>query len=195
MIKKCAKSINSIVIEDEEPCCDMREHFLISKEGNVETINFPFLKEYGKGYHIGENIAEYSKGNAYVIVNMKTGKLLKISDNKGNLLVDDKAIDFESIHEHFEHGYKVDSKQVDFWLERVSGMRDGFCALAWTIYPEGRWFEDEDGFGAESNETAEVAYCIISSCPEIVIPFQPMDNVDAVLKILREQKRKIKQKK
>lgn len=30
MIKKCAKSINSIVIEDEEPCCDMREHFLVS---------------------------------------------------------------------------------------------------------------------------------------------------------------------
>ena len=100
MIKKCAKSINSIVIEDEEPCCDMREHFLVSKEGNVEAINFPLLKEYGKGYHIGEDIAEFRKGNAYVIVNMKTGKLLKISDNKGNLLVEDKAIDFESIHEH-----------------------------------------------------------------------------------------------
>lgn len=194
MIRKCAKSINSIVTEDEEPYCDMSKHFHVSQDETVETINFPMLEEYGKGYHIGEGIAEFRKGNAYVLVNMKTGKLLKISDSKRNLLVEDRAIDFESIHDRLEHGYNADSKQVGFWLERVTAMKDGFCAMAWTIYPEGRWFEDEDGYGAEPNENAEIAYCIISSSPAIVIPFQPMDNVDAVLEILTEQKRKLKQK-
>lgn len=194
MIRKCTNSINTILMEDEEPICDMSEHFHVSQDGNVEAINFPLLKEYGKGYQIGEGIAEFKKGKAYVLVNMKTGKLLKITDSKGNLLVEDKAIDFESIHDRLEHGYKADSKQIGFWIERVTSMKDGFCAMAWVIYPEGRWFEDEDGFGAEPNENAEVAYCIISSSPGIVIPFQPMDNMDAVLEILREQKRKFKQK-
>ena len=62
--------------------------------------------------------------------------------------------------------------------------------MAWTIYPEGRWFEDDDGFGAEKNLEEETVYCIINSSLNIVIPFQPMDNVDAVLSTLREERRK-----
>ena len=53
--------------------------------------------------------------------------------------------------------------------------------ICWTVYPEGRYFADEDGFGMENNDE-ENAYCIINKDLEIIVPFQPMDNVKEMLK-------------
>lgn len=52
------------------------------------------------------------------------------------------------------------------------------------MYPEGRYFADSDGYGAEDNEE-EVAYCIINRDLEIIVPFQPMMNVRQVLEKLK----------
>lgn len=34
----------------------------------------------------------------------------------------------------------------------VYGFSDGFALVSWTLQPDGRYFEDEDGFGAENCE-------------------------------------------
>ena len=49
------------------------------------------------------------------------------------------------------------------------------------IYPDGRYFADEDGFGMEDNDE-EKAYCIINKDLEIIVPFQPMDDVEEILR-------------
>ena len=44
---------------------------------------------------------------------------------------------------------------------------------------------DEDGFGMENNNE-EAVYAIVNMDLEIVVPFQPIKNVDAYLRSLRK---------
>lgn len=190
MLKKCSNTLVSLVMDEEEPPYDVSDHFTILPNQEVGVHDFPILENMQKGQYIGEHVAEFHDGYAYTLVNMKSGKVVHLVDAKRNLLVTDKEIDFSSIHERLEHASYADGKNIQFWLKRISEFQDGFAAMAWTIYPEGRWFEDDDGFGAEKNLEEETVYCIINSSLNIVIPFQPMDNVDAVLSTLREERRK-----
>ena len=190
MIKKCSNTLVSLVMDEEEPPYDVSDHFPILPNQEVGVHDFPILENMQKGQYIGEHVAEFHDDYAYTLVNMKSGKVVHLVDAKRNLLVTDKEIDFSSIHERLEHASYADGKNIQFWLKRISEFQDGFAAIAWTIYPEGRWFEDDDGFGAEKNLEEETVYCIINSSLNILIPFQPMDNVDAVLSTLREERRK-----
>ena len=105
----------------------------------VGVHDFPILENMQKGQYIGEHVAEFHDGYAYTLVNMKSGKVVHLVDAKRNLLVTDKEIDFSSIHERLEHASYADGKNIQFWLKRISEFQDGFAAMAWTIYPEGRW--------------------------------------------------------
>ena len=62
------------------------------------------------------------------------------------------------------------------------------CAVTWTLYPDGRYFADSDGFGMEDNDE-EVVYAIIDTDLNIVEPFRPIDNIEAYLKKLRKNNR------
>ena len=190
MIKKCSNTLVSLVMDEEEPPYDMSDRFTILPNQEVKVHDFPILGNIGNGLYVGDHVAEFHHGNAYTLVNMKSGKVVNLVDEKRNLLVTDSEIDFESIHDKLEHASYADSKNIQFWLKRISEFQDGFAAMAWTIYPEGRWFEDEDGFGAEKNLEEETVYCIINSSLNIVIPFQPMEDVAAVLSTLRKERRK-----
>ena len=59
------------------------------------------------------------------------------------------------------------------------------CAITWTLYPDGRYFADSDGFGMEDNDE-EVVYAIIDTNLNIVEPFRPIDNIEVYLKKLRK---------
>lgn len=46
--------------------------------------------------------------------------------------------------------YPLNNKILfDFW---ISAYKDGKAFVSWTLQPDGRYFEDEDGFGAENCE-------------------------------------------
>ena len=62
-----------------------------------------------------------------------------------------------------------------------SDFQNGVCAICWTVYPDGRYFADEDGYGMEDNNEENV-YCIINKDLEIIVPFQPMNDVGQMLK-------------
>lgn len=53
--------------------------------------------------------------------------------------------------------YPLDNKvRFAFW---IGGYKNGKAAVSWTLQPDGRYFEDEDGFGAEDCEEI----CLYSS--------------------------------
>ena len=135
---------------------------------------------YEDAFDIGENMAVlHEVGNSYTIVNKETGKKRQLVSESGRLLVDDSDIDVEAIMKGCpDYG---GSRWVSYWFGRYRDFKNGVCAICWTVYPDGRYFADEDGFGAENNRE-EKAYCIINRNLEIVAPFQPMDNVDEMLK-------------
>ena len=63
------------------------------------------------------------------------------------------------------------------------------CAITWTLYPDGRYFADENGFGMEDNDE-EVVYAIIDTDLNIIEPFRPIEDVAAYLKEIRKNNRK-----
>ena len=131
-------------------------------------------------FDIGEGMAVLKeKGSSYTLVNKETGKLRQLVSDSGCLLVDDDEIDHEAMRKGCPHYHG--GKSVDYWFGRYNDFKNGVCAICWTVYPDGRYFEDEDGFGGEDNPE-ERAYCVINRDLEIIVPFQPMEDVRIVLK-------------
>jgi hypothetical protein len=120
------------------------------------------------------------------LINTLTGKERVLVSADRNVLVDDSEIDFDAIHKEFEYYGHADSKEAPYCFGRYSNFENGICALQWTICPDGFYFRDEDGFGAEDNDE-EVVYCVINTDLEIIVPFQPMADVREVLKELSSQ--------
>lgn len=140
-------------------------------------MNKTYFKD---AYDIGENMGVLcGEGKSYTLVNKVTGKIRQFVSKDGILLVSDNEIDFEAINKGCPNFNG--SKWVQYRFGRYNSFRNGVCAICWTIYPDGRYFADEDGFGMEDNDE-ENAYCIINKDLEIIVPFQPMDDVKKTLK-------------
>lgn len=52
----------------------------------------------------------------------------------------------------------------------VSKFVDGICYVAWTVQPDGRYFADEDGFGAEDFSEIQL-YSKMNTAGEFICPF------------------------
>ncbi len=106
--------------------------------------------------------------------NSITGKARQLLDENSNLVgFGDQDFDWEKL-KTVEHPYDVNHKHVDYGgLGRYNDYRNGVCCLCWMLYPDGRYFADEDGFGMEDNDEENI-YCVIDSDLRIVIPWQPM---------------------
>lgn len=112
MIKKCSNTLVSLVMDEEEPPYDMSDRFTILPNQEVKVHDFPILGNIGNGLYVGDHVAEFGDGNAYTLVNMKSGKVVHLVDEKRNLLVTDKEIDFESIHDKLKHASYADGKNI-----------------------------------------------------------------------------------
>lgn len=95
------------------------------------------------------------------------------------LLVADNEIDFDATNKGCPDFNGC--KWVRYWFGRYDNFRNGVCAICWTVYPDGRYFADEDGFGMEDNDEEKI-YCIINKDLEIIVPFQPMNDVKEILR-------------
>lgn len=98
-------------------------------------------------------------------------------------------IDFEKVDrlENVEYVHELCAK-FHFHIEAY---RNGVAFVHWTAYPDGRYFADEDGFGAESNSEVNI-YAYIDRDGRPVIPFQPMSGEEK--KVLRQKAEEIVQK-
>ena len=163
------------------------------RDGEVVIHGYPEL-ENRKGVIVGDGIAfffgEGWRNYELYIANTITGKIRKLSTANGNLLVDDNDIDYDAIAKECENGIgNAQAKAIRYaGLNRWDGFKDGLCAISWMLYPDGRYFADEDGFGMEDNDEEEV-YAIIDTDLNIVEPFRPIKDVAAYLKEIRKNKR------
>ena len=163
------------------------------KGHEVFVYGYPELKNR-KGMIVGDGIAfffgEGWRNYELHIANTVTGKIRKLSTANGNLLVDDNDIDYDMIAKECENGIgNALTKAICYaGLNRWDGFKDGLCAISWTLYPDRRYFADEDGFGMEDNDEEEV-YAIMNTDLNIVEPFRPIKDVTAYLKETRNNKR------
>lgn len=122
---------------------------------------------YGDGV-----IINYTKDGEIILKNTIHDKEVMIMNKDGILVnIHDGDIDFSRVDllENPENAHRL-STRYGFSLGRFE---NGVAELCWTLYPDGRYFADEDGFGGENcNETTIYAY--IGTLGNIIIPFRDM---------------------
>ena len=55
--------------------------------------------------------------------------------------------------------------------------KDGIARVNWTLYPDGRYFADEDGFGMEDNDEVNIDAYIDTEC-RVLVKFQDMEDLE-----------------
>jgi hypothetical protein len=131
----------------------------------------------------------WDKNTDFYIVNTQKGKIRRFSTARV-LQVNDGDIDLDAIAKSCRNGFgNAQSRSVMYGkLDRWDNFRDGICAIVWTLYPDGIYFGDSDGFGVE-NDLEETVYAIIDDNLDIIEPFRPIQDISAYLKELRKRKR------
>ena len=124
--------------------------------------------------HLGCDMMSFtskSYGNRqYFIVNTILKKAYKISDSNGKLVGFTKDdIDWENV-ERLEHNADAYRLQSSYYFG-INDYKDGLARVDWTLYPDGRYFADETGFGMEDNDEVNVYAYIDTEC-RVVVKFK-----------------------
>lgn len=143
-------------------------------------------------YSWGENLLHVSDyGYGEYLVNKVTGKVRKIAERGKLVGFSDDEIDFETI-DKLENSHNAHPRIIQYaGINRWNDCKDGLIALSWMLYPDGRYFADEDGYGMEDNDEVKV-YCVLDDNLQVVRPFGPVDDVTELLNKMRREKKEVK---
>ena len=139
-------------------------------------------------YSWGENLL-YVTDSDYgeYLVNKVTGKVRKIVERGKLVGFPDEEIDFETI-DQLENSHNAHSRSIRYaGINRWGDCQNGLIALSWMLYPDGRYFADEDGYGMEDNDELTV-YCVLDENLEVVRPFAPVKDITRLLSQMRQEK-------
>lgn len=127
-----------------------------------------------------------SYGNKQIfIVNPTIKKVYPISEPNGQLVgftLDD--IDWDNVNQ-LEHNFDAKRLVADYGGLSIGDYQDGIARVDWMLYPDGRYFADEDGFGMEDNDEVNITAYIDTQC-RVVVKFQDLEDDDK-RKRLREK--------
>lgn len=117
-----------------------------------------------------------SYGNKQIfIVNPAIKKVYPISEPDGKLVAfthDD--IDWDNVNQ-LEHNGDAKRLVANYGGLSIGNYQDGLAYVSWMLYPDGRYFADEDGFGMEDNDEVNIAAYIDTQC-RVVVKFQDMED-------------------
>ena len=161
----------------------------------VRVLNCPELEDcygfvtdegFASLYRADPNDKEY-----YIdryLINIRTGKYRQL-EHYLNVCVEDSDIDNETIEKEFYAGlHKLRNKEVfnrNNKLYLYDYPKNGYVMFCWMIYPDGRYFADSDGYGAEDNNEEKLGI-IFDTDLNIVVPIAPIKKNAKILKQMQE---------
>lgn len=149
---------------------EMRFAVLLKKL--IGQINNKYEESYNKGEGV---IIHYAKtGGEIILENTLVNKRILIRDahyRLANIGSGDIVLEKVNKLENSQNAHTLDGS----YGFNIYPFKNGVALVEWTLYPDGRYFEDEDGFGGENcNETTVFGY--MDTLGKIIIPFQDMNN-------------------
>lgn len=127
-------------------------------------------------WRLSDNILLFKNNNRdnkqILFVNTSTEKVYELIGCNGNFRTfKQKDINFDLINS-LENSHDAHRLLANYYFG-VYDFKDGVAMVQWTLYPDGRYFADEDGYGAEDNDEVNV-YAFIDENSNILIPFTSM---------------------
>lgn len=145
--------------------------------------------KYQQTIHVGEGVLiHFTKNNEIIFENSIKNIQFTMKDTYDQIKnISSSDIDYGRVDklENSQNAHRLLAR----YGFGVDSFTNGIALVWWTLYPDGRYFEDEDGFGGENcNETTVYAY--IDTLGNIIIPFRDMTEEEKRL-LRMEAERKI----
>ncbi len=137
---------------------------------------------------VGEGVfIHYTENNEIIFENSIKNVQFMIKDSYGKLVnTSCSDIDFNRVAQ-LENSQNANRFLAEFGFG-VDKFTNGIALVWWTLSPDGRYFEDEDGFGGEDCDETTI-YAFIDTLGSIIIPFRDMTREEKILfRIEAEQK-------
>lgn len=164
---KSAKDINAYEDRDERrwqlnPTFD---DLMADLEKSKEQADY-YHRDMGYGMIRFKN---KSYGNKQIfIVNPAIKKVYPISAADGKLVgFTHDDIDWDSVNQ-LENNGDAERLVADYGGLSIGDYQDGLARVDWMLYPDGRYFADENGFGMEDNDEVVVSAYIDTQCRVVV---------------------------
>ena len=166
------KYVKNIVENDER-----RKHLnptyddlMADMKKSEETADY-YYSDMGCGMLCFTNKSYDSKQR--ILVNTALQKAYTVVDNDGSLVSFTKDdIDWDSVGE-LENNHNAYSLKACYYFG-IGEYKDGKACVHWMLYPDGRYFADEDGFGMKDNDEVNVCGVIDTEC-RVVVKFHATD--------------------
>lgn len=128
------------------------------------------MKGWGEGMEIVEEVInEYWRERFLIDHNAK--EAFQLMDRGLTLtFISKEDVDWEGVNtlENNHNAYTFSAYYQRFAVEKF---KNGVALVKWTLYPDGYYFMDEDGYGMEDNDESAL-YGFIDRKARVVIPFQ-----------------------
>lgn len=128
------------------------------------------MTDWGQCMEIVEEVI-YDYWRQRFLVNHETKEAYELMDRSLKLtFISRKDVDWDGVEtlDNNRNAYRYSAYYQRF---AVGTFDKGVAMVTWTLYPDGRYFMDEDGYGMEDNDES-VLYGFIDRHARVVIPFQ-----------------------
>ncbi|MFZ5969709.1 MAG: hypothetical protein ACOYVK_21320 [Bacillota bacterium] len=142
----------------------------------IDTIESFMIAQKYWVHDLGEGMVLYSHQDTKekLLLNQATGRKIKLVDDFGSVVhITERDIDFERVG-RLENNYNA-ARLWSRYYYGVEPYRNGIAMVTWTLYPEGRYFEDEDGFGGEDCLETNI-YGFMDKEGKIIVPFRDLES-------------------
>lgn len=147
-----------------------QELYIELQKSKYDERPFSRMKDWGEGMEIVEEVISNYWRERFLI-NHKTKEALEVMTRGLNLtFIKKEDVDWKGV-ETLDNNSNAYSFSAYYQRFAIGKFKNGVALVEWTLYPDGRYFMDEDGYGMEDNDES-VLYGFIDTNARVVIPFQ-----------------------
>ncbi len=131
---------------------------------------FSRMRDRGEGMEIvREVISEYWRER--FLINHEAKEAYEVMNRDLRLtFISHDEIDWKGV-ETLENNENAYTRSAYYQRFSIGTFENGVAIVKWTLYPDGQYFMDEDGYGMEFNDESAL-YGYIDRHARVVIPFQ-----------------------
>lgn len=147
-----------------------KELYIELKKSKYDDRPYGRMKNHGQEMEIVEEVI-IGYWRERFLINHAEKVAFELMDSSLQLkFLTEKDVDWDSV-QTLENNRNAYSFSAFYQRFDVKKFENGVALVEWTLYPDGRYFMDDDGFGMEDNDPS-VVYGFIDTHANVVIPFQ-----------------------